>query len=301
MDVVLSQYCDTCSQSQSIIDDILQIIIGVSIPLIVFYLTIRYDKKKDDKKKDEIQQEKLLYFASLIKGVVSISEIQNNFLIEFLDKIHSDPLKFHPLRTTPLTDLERIVNRLNLEEYFLAYTSRFKNSSDTIREYKNIISDVDFLFNSYKSIVEYLEKRQKLDHGRRIKIEELHREITSLLDTILTQAERGQWSFGKDFLQLHSDFVQNQNDKYDLQYYHDSFLAPVNKLLIDYMKNAGNRRTHELLLLHNGIRSSIHTFVSIPTENLRLREELLHTYELTFKSTADLKKSSARLQKILDT
>ncbi|MBK7883606.1 MAG: hypothetical protein IPJ81_07205 [Chitinophagaceae bacterium] len=129
----------------------------------IFIRGIKNDRKKERQRFKDEQLDKLKYFSILTENIIKISKKQSENYILYVNKIKLKPFEHHLLGNITNNDIKRATNKLNLEEYYLAYISRFGNDKNTIKEYKDIISSFDYIDTIYDEAVRILkEKLEKI-------------------------------------------------------------------------------------------------------------------------------------------
>lgn len=295
-DIVLYRYCEYCTTSTSFSSGIINII-GIGIPLLVFFITVRRDKRKEHKKKRQIQNDKLYYLASLVESSIKIAKQQNQYVAESVEKNKTSPLEFHALSILSFKDLERVVNKLNLEEYLLAYVSCFGKDTDSIKSFRNIVSQIDFLLSTFDNIIDSHAQHQKYDYERKKKLARLWQDSNSRIDSILDFSKELDSGFSKKFLELYGGFLKENENPYDLKYYHDKLIKPLHKLLVEHRtaSDFDDSISQEYLILHNKVKMWLSTYLLIVNERNRFVTDLGHDNTRVANGIEKLKKNSINL------
>lgn len=266
---------------------------------LVYYIFIKEtnrDKSKILQQKKEEQNDKLFFFATITKSGISLSERQKNFLKNHIRAMKSDHITFNFLKIVPLVDLKRISEKLNLEEYLLAYTDVYNDKRDeSIKEFQNIISSFDFLYNAFTMIQTELINVQKHDYERKLEFKECYKKCNYLLGKVLLYFERIGGEEYRRISEAYKHFVDNHPaDNYDIQYYHDFFFIPLHDFIVDYLNNvrAFNQDFHDFeVYLKEGILVLKH----IKAENEQTRMLLTKDFKEIARTIISLKKISKRM------
>ena len=138
--------------------------IGTGGAIWLYYRQTRDQKKKEDDNKVEVQKDKLRYLRNLLKDVILSIEKFSAQLLEFHDNVISYPTHLPQLKTLPTYNFDRIVNKLNQEDYYHAYVTLIQNENISA-----IFSLVEYFYGSlelseqsFKDTVQYdLQRRNK--------------------------------------------------------------------------------------------------------------------------------------------
>lgn len=165
-------------------------LIGVLGAFVVLYFTIFADNRKDRKKKEEEQEQNIQYFASLINTTLKKIKVQNEHFQNHFEAFDKDPITFHSVTLAPLLDLERLINMLNQDKYYFAYLGKYGNNKESIKQYINITTCIDFfslIINQIKS--ETLPNAEKSDHERKVRYKHSLEKGMDFANEIAKQAE----------------------------------------------------------------------------------------------------------------
>lgn len=153
---------------------------AIGIPLLIFYFTIRHDKKKelreikrveDDKiravKKKE--EDELRYFVGLLRGVVKASKKQVVNIKTTGDKLEKKPFDTFSLIFVINEDLRRILHGLNHQGIFNAFANSYGNSDEDILNFQKLFGRLDFLQANFKIISDKYRRYVEEDVKRKEK------------------------------------------------------------------------------------------------------------------------------------
>lgn len=144
--------------------------IGSGVTIWSVYLTFRKDRKKERKDKEQFQIEKVRYFQSLVKSVLIKLKPQIEYYQDIYKKIIQNPLVLPSLDLEQLNDLERLVHKVNQEDYYHAYLGQFGVSEESIKEFRRIYMALDFFESETNLIIEIYRRATDLDHERKVKL-----------------------------------------------------------------------------------------------------------------------------------
>ena len=146
--------------------------LGIGIPLLIFYLTVVYDKVKEKTNKRAFEIDKLRYLNHLLDGI-------QRFAIDFhascnilANTIQGNPNLVGGLTMSSFDDLIRIVDKINHEEHFHSYS---KHIGD--RNIEMIFTDTDTL-NRVRDSIEQIWK------ARFERAQNLNNQILAILSTV---------------------------------------------------------------------------------------------------------------------
>lgn len=229
--------------STSLLEKLLTFIIslcGLGIPLLLFYLGLKTDRKKENERKAVRQYDNLKYFAILIDNIKALAPKQAENCFEVAEKIVQDPTKFPVLERIVGTDIKRIVNLLNHEDIFHAYLAKYGNSADNIQNYRVIFSYLDYLDKVYDQHLEdydnYKDKFiSKYNDYKKIS-DDLMDHVAILINRIKHEDEHfNENSFWNYINQLLLEYYRKINDEgaeKNIEYDFKSFINPIKVELV---------------------------------------------------------------------
>lgn len=214
--------------------------IGLGIPLLLFYLGLKEDKKREIKRKNDRQNDNLKYFAILVENVIIVCNKQAGNCMRIAEESASHPTEFPIIEKVVGTDIKRIVNLVNHENIFHAYVSKFGNKTEKIKEFRTIFSYLDYLDKTYdQHIFDYENFKQKFDSiffEYKILSEELMDYVTSLIRSIKKENPDNEKD---DFLNFIDELIlyyykelKNKGIEKDMNYDFENFIDPIKKELI---------------------------------------------------------------------
>lgn len=305
LQIIFRQFCETCGEEggslwSDLIIAILGGVIGTGSAILVFYLSNRRQVKIDNLKKLENQNNKLYYLASLLKSSINILKAQKDNLKRFVYDLKKDPIYVPDMSFVPMYDIKRIVEVLNLEDYFLSYTLKYGTTLENVKEYKSIISSLDFLYATFNSIVGELEKGKLHDHERKVQFNSDYQEAYEIFGRILFYLDRNQPPLRKDVTDAYKNFTDNFTNPYDLEYYYDYFIVPLHNIFAAYVSDPTNHMTEDIMSFSVKIKNLRSLFEYKKSNNVVFANDLLKYANPIIKQIKALEKDSSRLIKMLD-
>ena len=199
-------------------------IIGNIITIALFIIAFYKDKGKERRNK-KTKTEKLRYLASLINSSIKTAESNRNSVQDTSNEFKKDPAKFHLIKWDTYYDIKRIVEKLDLEEYYLAYVTQFENRKDTTVNYQKN-NYFNTLFQMFNELVNQAQRASINDFDRKKILNTLSDEIDYLIKRVLYLVEVLQMpeSF-KVELQEPIDKWRKEKNRSDVQLFLDILFA----------------------------------------------------------------------------
>ncbi|MBL7807782.1 MAG: hypothetical protein JNN28_08210 [Saprospiraceae bacterium] len=208
-------------------------LIGVLGAFVVLYFTIFADNRKDRKKKEEEQEQNIQYFASLINTTLKKIKVQNEHFQNHFAAFDKDPITFHSVTLAPLLDLERLINMLNQDKYYFAYLGKYGNNKESIKQYINITTCIDFfslIINQIKS--ETLPNAEKSDHERKVRYKHSLEKGMDFANEIAKQAESTLQLLSAHIYSHLKHFHENLAYTDNLDAIQTQYVNPIKKVLV---------------------------------------------------------------------
>src|SRR5690606_18859524 len=105
--------------------DLISALIGTGTALLIFYMTLKADRRKAEKDEDEQNKRRLGYLSNVATATKNQAESFITNLKKSISDFESDDLNFHLLTKNPNSSLARLSEILNNENYFLAYFKKY--------------------------------------------------------------------------------------------------------------------------------------------------------------------------------
>lgn len=174
--------------------DRLEIIVSflsVFIPLVIFLITIGWQKRKERKNEERKKYENVEYLIEMINSLLKSLQKQISFSKKFYDKLNANPYDFHLIETVAMGNIKRITSKINhLEFYYslLYYNRQEKDSSKIKTDFISLIDQLDF-FELCSKLIHIFGDNYTNEYTRRRKqIHELNEKFVNQLEGIRTVA-----------------------------------------------------------------------------------------------------------------
>ena len=221
--------------------------IGTITALIIFVLESRRERNKSRKERKENYKSALIYFQLLLTNIIKVVGKQVIAYRDHSENIKNDPLNFHLLQLYITQDIDRILNKLDQERLFQAYLQEFGNSIEVIKEFKEIISIMDY-FNSIISQVTTSQEKY---------LTELHDNLVKYKDISEEDVLKGCIMILENIRNSTSDYKKN------------NVYASLNAIVVNYHDTSPNPPTVEHIQA-----SLITTLTNTILEQLRSEPEI---------------------------
>ncbi len=203
--------------------------IGTGATIWALYRTFKNDKQKDETKRIQFQKEKLKYLQSLIRSIEKGLPIQIEHFKTYANKIRENALKLPLLTYIPLNELDRIVNKIDQEDYYHSYLGEFGDSQNVIDEFRDIISTLNYFDGNMTIIKGSLQKSFDFDYERKISLKNIIEKSMDdaaglLINNEILENENEFWSFINDTM---IEFHEKKTEHSDLKFYHENFIEPL--------------------------------------------------------------------------
>lgn len=264
----------------------------------VFVKETKRDKEKEQKKKDEEQFDKLRYFSALVESALRASVEQKDNLEKHILAMGQNNLDFQLMSYVPLYDFKRISEELNLEEYLLAYTNHYdKDRAASIKEFKNIIASIDYLYDVFISIKSQLEKSQANDYERKKTFQQLYQQSYDLIGGLMLYfGGNDKQSFNEVTLLLQNLQQNNRGNNDDLNYHYKFFIEPFNNFCIQYSMS-GRQLLPQILQLAAYTRDGKQVFFDIQKHNDDLKNDLNEDFKAVCQCLNEFQATSQQMLK----
>lgn len=269
---------------QDFLKDIISALIGTGTALLVFYLTILSDRKKDRKKSKEEDDNRVRHFSNLVKSSIGHVETIASNLDEMVSEYEKNNLEFQLLRFSPNKSFNRLEKLLKNENYFLSYVNTYGESK--IKSFNNISSEVDYFNMQIDQLWTMVEKSQSFDYERK---KSFKHQVNDLMNLTAWFTKQPDLLEAEDIEKLNSyikEFYDNMKDETNLNYFYEYIRKVLENVLIKYTSN-------QTVLGHlPKFRDTSVLFREIKMQNDNHKEELKQISE-TLKSTLEKYKNDA--------
>lgn len=263
---------------QGFLKDIISALIGTGTALLVFYLTILWDRNKAKNKSQEEDENRVRHFSNLVKSSIKHVENITANLDEMVSLYEKDNLEFQLLRFSPNKSFNRLEKLLKNENYFLSYINKY--GEEKIKTFNNLSAEVDYFSMQIEQLWTMIEKSQKFDYGRKTKFKNQVSELMNLTAWLTKQSDLMEVS---DIEKLNSyimEFYENMKDESDLNYFYKYIRKVLENVLIKYSNN------QTILSLLPKFRDTSVLFQEIKKQNNNHKKELKQISE-TLKSSLE--------------
>lgn len=276
--------------------DLLNTIIGAAIgsgvTIWALYRTFKYDQKKEEQDKVQFQKEKVRYFQSIIAAINTDLEEQILHYKSYAESIKQDPIDLPFLTKIPLNEVDRIVNKINHENYYHAYLDEFGDDSATINEFRAIISTINYFDGNLEVIKTSLDKSINFNNERHITLKSMiDMAIDDAAELINNQQIFSNYKPLWNFINEHMiGFQTKKVENYSLQFYFENFLEPMKQELVKYAKDIPE--VHRYI---TQLKKAITLYHIVQLHNLNVAKEFEHWHETMLEEHQKLKAHTKRL------
>jgi hypothetical protein len=275
-------------------------IIGNIITIALFVIAFYKEKGKERKKEEKTKSEKLKYLASLINSSIKSAKSNRDNAQEISNEIKREPSKVHLIKWNTYYDIKRIVEKLNLEEYYLAYITHFEKRKDTTVEFQKIITCLDTLFEMFNEIIKQVERASINDFNRKKIFNTIGDEIDNLIEKIsyLIEDLKMPEAF-KDKLRVPIEKWGREKDKTDIQLFFDTLCSPVYSIISDFYSQNEQQTPLEFIQILEKIKSIKIEIDFIKLGNTKYAESLDKQFFEIEKTIITLEEKSEALRDLL--
>ncbi len=246
------------------------------------------EKQKEQEEKDEERNEKLLYFASLIKSCLELSISLKNNLKEYIRKIKMLINPIPPMGLRASNDLIRVAENMDLENYMLAFTHRFSaEKKESLVKFRKIIGCVDYFNFMYKQIKDKTIDFNNRHYERQIKFFDYYKQgfpLTNQISMIL-QIHNAESEAYKEFSIIATKYTEmNKSKELDhIEFIQKYFNIPYNDFCKRYLRFIDQVGRSELSQLEVITMDGIKMYEEIHYEFGAYKERLFIDYKIMLK------------------
>jgi hypothetical protein len=277
---IIFQSGDFFNQDQGWLQNFLITTLGAAIgsgaTIWAVYLAFNQDKKKDEWKRIQFQKEKMKYLQSLIRNINRDLRIQIDAFKTQSDTINAAPLNLPRLSQVPFNDIERVVDKLNLEEYYHSYLNEFGDSQEYIDEFRKIVSFLDYAYGNLVMIKDSFQKTCTYDYEAKVKLKDM---IEKALDDVASMLIFPEVVAQHDFFNFLNESLvtfhaqRDASDNADLKFYHDNFIHVVKTGLIPFSFTIPV--AHKLIVQ---LKNATHFYEDIQAQNVYIADDFTHWF-----------------------
>lgn len=218
------------------LQNFLSTLIGSGTALLVFWLTIRNEKKKSTEIKEQETENRMRNFDNLVNSSISHAEgtIQN--LSEIINLYETNNLDFQLLRFAPNKSFERLDELLKNENYFQSFVQKYGDTK--VDTFNKISLEIDYFNMQIIELWKMFEKAQSFDYERKVKFKNMCSNILNLLAKLTIRTDTGIPSEDLDRLSTHLyNFHQRTEENKTLKDLYDFNRLVLSDVLIEHYKN----------------------------------------------------------------
>lgn len=204
--------------------DLISALIGTGTALLIFYMTLRSDKKKSKEDEENQNRRRLDYLSNVVTATKNQAE---SFIVNLKKSIvdfDEDNLNFHLLTKNPNSSLDRLNELLNNENYFLAYFKKYGKKN--AKKYNNISLQVDFFVEQEKQIWEMTKIAQSFDYNRKKSFTQTTNDLMNRTAGLL-KIDLLEQQYKDRINEIFDDYYQNVGDMTDLSFHYERFIRPT--------------------------------------------------------------------------
>lgn len=250
--------------------------IGSGVTIWALYRTFKHDQRKEEENRIQFQIEKVRYFQSIVGTINTDLEEQIKHYKSYAEIIRNNPVELPLLTKIPLNEVDRIVNKINHENYYHAYLDEFGNHHASVNEFREIISTINYFDGNLTIIKESLDKSINFNYDRQITLKSIidmaiddAAELINNNNILLNHKEL--WDF---FNQNMFDFHNKKVEDYDLQFYFEHFLEPMKEELMKFARTIPE--AHHLI---TQLKKAITLYHTLQLHNLNVAKEFEQWHE----------------------
>lgn len=213
---------------------------GIGIPLLLFYLGLKAESRKENKRKITRQSDNLKYFAILIENIKVLCVKQSENCKSISEKILHNPFDFPVIEKTVGSDIKRIVNLVNHEDIFHAYIANFGNTTESITDFRIIFSYLDYLDKLYDQHLEDYENYKKKFSNKYIISKNISDDLLDYVAILINKIRIGDsefktnsfWNYINEKLDEYYRQIKELKIEKDIESAYNNFIRPIKEDLI---------------------------------------------------------------------
>lgn len=182
------------------------------------------------------QKDTLKYVVSLIESVIAHSKTQASNCKGLAEQLRQRPTDYHMLSFEANHDLKRLADKLNQENFYHSYLSKYKRKPESYSSFKKIYSEIDFIDQIIDQLKSYIEKEFFYIVEMKKKFVDFleEGEAKSALLTVHPNYIANQQQVVVFVNSALMKFRQNLQDPNDIDYPLKEFVTPVKEFLGTY-------------------------------------------------------------------
>jgi hypothetical protein len=214
-------------------------IIGAVVSTLIWLLTYRKDRKKDQRDKQTLNLQRVGYLRHLSKSALHSLSPQVTYITEFATEIGKNPYEVGMLKMSIFSDLNRIVNKLDLEQHYHSYLIFCGSADKNGEKFRKLIAAFDYANKQVEEIPVVMESAKSYYYERvksyQQKSDIVENHVLSLIQRNLTS----EAIFFKQLSNLRKSFGElraKSNVSNGLEFHHDNYIQELKKLCGEFVK-----------------------------------------------------------------
>ncbi|MCS3870119.1 hypothetical protein J3D55_003035 [Chryseobacterium ginsenosidimutans] len=260
--------------NKEFLKSILGPLIATGTALLIFYLSIKKDKRKERKEKKREAHNRIRNFLNLLNSSKSHAENTISNLNQMINSYETSLINFQLLRFSPNKSFERLDGNLKNENYFQSFIKKFgKNKVDNFNRLSLIIDYFNLQLDHLWAMV---EKAQLHDYERKIKFNDLSKKAVNQIARLTIHTSYGISDdeleiLGSILVEYHVNMVNSIEHQY----------IYLRKFLTEGLSNhISNPNITDLIEL---IKDASELFNEIQSQNKNHKQDLIQIrYEMQF-------------------
>ncbi len=282
----------TCNWWLDLLNTIIGAAIGSGATIWALYRTFQNDKQKDEDRRVQFQKEKLKYLQSLIRSIEKGLPLQIEHFKTYADKIRKNSVDLPLLTYIPLNELDRIVNKINQEDYYHSYLGEFGDSQSLIDEFRDIISTLNYFDGNITIIKDSLRKSFDFDYERKNSLKNIVEKSMDdaaglLINNEILKNANEFWSFINDTM---IEFHEKKTEYSDLKFYQENFVEPLKAGLLKFTMTIP--LAHYLIIQ---LKNATFIYSSIQIHNIKVADDFENWHQVMKQHFEEFLKRIKRL------
>lgn len=272
-------------------DEMAGAFLGALGTLLVFYLTMRSDKRKERRKDKNEAAQNNSYLQSLIIATLGNASAQRDFLKSHIDAVRANPGRYNERQFSTIQDLKRLVKTLEQDKYYHAYLGEFKNTKESIDNFRAITASADYLYEVMDQLKgETVRNAILFDHNRRKEYQKMLEDGNLQANEIAKQAETQMPELAKViYAHITREFTPTHPTD-DITVIQNQFVEPFKKELLSKYTNVQPAR----LILEN-LKQMTTLYSDIIAQNKHHADVIEYDYKSIVEALGWLEKGSKDL------
>jgi hypothetical protein len=204
--------------------DLLSALIGTGTALLIFYMTLKSDRKKTKNEEEEQNKRRLNYLSNVATATKNQAKSFIKNLEKSISAFEADNLNFHLLSKNPNSSLDRLNSILSNENYFLAYFKKYGKKN--VKKFNNVSLQVDFFIEQERQIWEMTKIAQTFDHNRKQSFVQTVNDLMNRTARLL-KIDLLEQKYLVEINHIFKDFYDNVGDMSDLNFHYTRFIRPM--------------------------------------------------------------------------